>query len=89
VAAVSPTSPEPERLPVLSRRARVLGSVGVLLAAAAMALLGFTAERAVPASAHDSVVAPSPAASSAAASSSSAQLTTLSLSELRGHKPLP
>jgi hypothetical protein len=89
VAAVSPTSPEPERLPVLSRRARVLGSAGVLIAAAAMALLGFTAERAVPAAAHSPVVAPSPSSPSASTSSSSGQLTTLSLSELRGHKPLP
>ncbi|MGN6326616.1 hypothetical protein [Pseudolysinimonas sp.] len=69
-------------MPRLSRRARVLGSAGVLVAAAAMATLGFTAGHAAGASDRPQLAAPSPAASTT-------QLTTLSLSEVRGHKPLP
>ncbi len=79
MAAVTPRSPEPERLPRLSRRALVLGSAGVLLAAAAMATLGFTAARPAPAAAQVT----------ATSSASDGQLSTLSLTEVRGHKPLP
>jgi hypothetical protein len=74
---VTPRHSSLDRAPRLSRRAWVLGSVGVLVGAAAMATLGFTAERPVP-------------ATPAAAHSSSApdQLETLALTDVRGHKPL-
>jgi hypothetical protein len=78
---VTPRSPV-ERLPRLSRRALVLGSFGVLLAAVAMATLGFTAGHAVPATTGAQLAAPSPAVTTS-------QLTTLSLTDVRGHKPLP
>ena len=81
MTAVTPRSPEPERLPRLSRRALVLGSAGVLLAATAMAALGLTAESPVDAAHPARVAAPS-------SSAAPGQLSTLSLSEVRGHKPL-
>jgi hypothetical protein len=76
VAAVSPASPEPERIPRLSRRALVLGSAGVLASAVALAALGFTSQQ-----------TPAPVAATSAAHSAG-QLETLSLAEVRGHKPL-
>jgi hypothetical protein len=82
VAAVTPRSPHVERLPRLSRRALVLGSFGVLLAAAAMATLGFTTGHAVTTRPGSQLAAPT-------SSATPDQLTTLSLSEVRGHKPLP
>jgi hypothetical protein len=80
VAAVTPRSPDAERLPRLSRRALVLGSAGVLAAAAAMATLGFTAAKPLPASGAE-LAASTPSAPAG-------QLTTLSLTEVRAHLPL-
>jgi len=82
VAAVTPRSPDVERLPRLSRRALALGSAGVLLGAVAMATLGFTTGHAMPTPPGSPLAAPSSAATTS-------QLTTLSLTEVRGHKPLP
>jgi hypothetical protein len=73
---MSPASPEPERIPRLSRRALVLGSTGVLVGAVGLAALGFTSQ-------HAPQAAATPSATHAAG-----QLTTLSLTEVRGHKPL-
>lgn len=70
-----------ERLPRPSRRTLALGSVGMLAGAVAMAVLGFTAGHAT-GSSSTRVAAPTPSASTE-------QLTTLSLSEVRAHKPLP
>jgi hypothetical protein len=85
VATVTSRPLDPERLPRLSWRARLLGGAGVLVAAAAMATLGFTGAR--PASPS---VGPGPAAAVASPtpSGSADQLETLSLTEVRGHRPL-
>lgn len=77
MAAVTPASPERERFPRLSRRARVLGSIGVLASAVGLAALGFTSEH-----------TPARAGATPSAGPHASQLTTLSLTEVRGHKPL-
>lgn len=82
MAAVTPRSPDVERLPRLSRRATVLGSAGVLAAAVVAAVLGFAGGHAVPATSGSELAAPTPSATAG-------QLGTLSLSEVRGHEPLP
>jgi hypothetical protein len=76
VAPVTPASPERERIPRLSRRALVLGSAGVLVGAVGLAALGFTSQHAPQAAATHT------------ATHGADQLTTLSLTEVRGHKPL-
>jgi hypothetical protein len=79
LAAVTPRHSSSDRAPRLSRRAWLLGTVGVLVGAAAMATLGFTAERPVQAT---------PAVAVAHPTSTPGQLDTLALTDVRGHKPL-
>ena len=72
--------PAPERVPSLSRRAALLGAVGVLAAAALVATLGFTSGH------HASNVL---AASATPTASATHQLPTYSLSEERRLEHLP